>query len=98
MELPWGQRTVKYCWGGRGLLCHGGVAYRVVLQDELNGVQLHQLPDAAVANREVVEQLQSLCDYNFTGGPVLQVSHTVRVREGGTGGWEGGREYNYQCS
>ena len=69
--------------------------YRVVLQYELDGVEFDQLPDTAVANRQIIEQLQSLLSDDCAGSPTLEVSHSEggRGREGGREGErEGGRE------
>ena len=78
LRLPWQQERE-----GRDKLRQRATvrqaAYRVVLQDELDGVEFDQLPDTAVAHREVVQQLHRLAHYHVAAGPALEVGDSASV-------------------
>ena len=49
----------------------------MIVEHELNGVELDELADAAVADRQVVEQLERPRNDCLRAAPVLEVCYTA---------------------
>ena len=52
----------------------------MVVEHELDGFQFDQFADTAVADREVTEKLECLCDDRLTAAPVLQVCNSKNTK------------------
>ena len=48
----------------------------MVMQHKLDSVELDELANAAVSDRQIAEELQRFVDDSLTRTPILQVGHT----------------------
>jgi len=50
----------------------------MVVKDKLDFFKFHKLSNTAIANREIIQQLQCFGDNLLTPPPVFQVSYSVK--------------------